>query len=356
MKTQQLLLAAMLASAFWAPIETLADNNGAARQMTALPIEGQLPSLAGATAWLNSRPLVSAHLRGKVVLIAFWTYSCVNSLRALPYVRAWADKYRDQGLVVIGVHSPEFDFEKDVDNARQAVKDLGVDYPVAIDSNHTIWRAFGNEYWPALYFVDAQGRIRHHQFGEGGYGQSELIIQRLLGEPGNGAFTHGMVVVHPNAFELPADWSDLRSPESYIGYERAANFSSPQGAVSGERRLYAVPAHLSLNEWALSGEWSFAEEAAVLHAAKGRITYRFHARDLNLVMGPAARGTVRFRVLIDGHPPGAAHGVDVDGQGNGTVTVSRLYQLIRQSKPIADRLFEIEFLDPGVAAFDFTFG
>ena len=320
-------------------------------------IERKLPSIDGAIEWLNSPPLTTAGLRGRVVLIDFWTYTCVNWRRTLPYVRAWAERYKDRGLVVIGVHTPEFDVEKDVESIRQAAKEMRIDYPIAIDSDYRIWRAFNNQYWPALYFVDAQGQIRHHQFGEGEYEQSELIIQQLLAEAGNGAFTHDLTSVDPDGFELAADWSDLKSPESYIGYERAENFSSPGGAVSGKHHLYTVPGRLGLNDWALSGDWTFGKEAAVLNAANGRIAYRFHARDLNLIMGPAVRGaSVRFRVLIDGQPPGAAHGVDVDGQGNGTVTESRLYQLIRQPKPIADRQFEIEFLNPGVAAFDFTFG
>ena len=349
MKAHQFLLAATLAGAIATPINTLAEEK--------LPVEGNLPSFGGATGWLNSEPLTAAGLRGKVVLVDFWTYTCINWLRTLPYVRAWAEKYKDQGLVVIGVHSPEFGFEKDVDNVRRAAKDMRVDYPIAIDSDHAIWGAFRNQYWPALYFVDAQGRIRHRHFGEGEYERSEMIIQQLLAEAGTGGVSRGLVSVDGRGAEAAADWGSLRSPENYLGHERAENFASPGGAVLGKRRVYAAPARLRLNEWALSGDWTVEKQVTVLNKANGRIAYRFHARDLHLVMGPAARGTaVRFRVLIDGQPPGAAHGIDVDDQGNGTVTEQRLYQLIRQPKPIAERQFEIEFLDSGVEAFAFTFG
>jgi len=332
-----------------------------ARQMapprTQLPIEGELPSLGGATGWLNSPPLTPDGLRGKVVLVDVWTYTCINWLRTLPYVRAWADKYKEQGLVVIGVHSPEFAFEKNVDNVRRAAKDMRVNYPIAIDSDSAIWRALKNEYWPALYIVDAQGRIRHHQFGEGDYEQSERIIQQLLAEAGNSGIGHDLVSVDPRGAEAPADWSNLKSPETYVGYDRSEKFASPGGAVLDKPRVYAAPARLKLNGWALLGDWTIRKPSAVLNKPNGRIAYRFHARDLQLIMGPAVPGTsVRFRVLIDGKPTGAAHGVDVDDQGNGTVTEQRMYQLIRQPKPIADRQFEIEFLDSGVEAFAFTFG
>jgi thiol-disulfide isomerase/thioredoxin len=322
-----------------------------------LPIEGELSSLGSATEWLNSQPLTAAGLRGKVVLIDFWTYTCINWLRSLPYVRAWAEKYKDQGLVVIGVHTPEFAFEKNLDNVRRAAKDMRVDYPIAIDSDYAIWSAFNNHYWPALYLVDAQGHIRHHQFGEGEYEQSEMIIQQLLAEAGTGDIDHELVSVDGRGAEAAADWGSLESPENYLGYERTENFASPGGAVPDERRVYPAPAQLSLNQWALSGDWTVEKQATVLNEANGRIAYRFHARDLHLIMGPASRGdSVGFRVLIDGQPPGAAHGIDVDEQGNGTVSEQRLYQLIRQPKPIADRQFEIEFLDSGVEAFAFTFG
>jgi thiol-disulfide isomerase/thioredoxin len=333
----------------------------AARRMTSvaaqLPIEGELPSLGGATGWLNSQPLTASSLRGRVILVQFWTYTCINWLRTLPYVRAWAEKYKDQGLAVVGVHTPEFAFEKDVDNVRRAMKEMRINYPVALDSDYAIWRAFKNEYWPALYFVDAQGHIRHHQFGEGEYEQSEKIIQQLLAEARMGGSSHELVSVDARGLEAPADWESLKSPENYVGYERTVNFASPGGAIPDERRVYAVPAQLRLNQWALSGEWAVGNQATVLKKAGGRIAYRFHARDLHLVMGPAARGTsVRFRLALDGQPPGAAHGADVDAEGYGAVTEQRLYQLIRQPKPIADRQFEIEFLDSGVEAFAFTFG
>jgi hypothetical protein len=274
-----------------------------------------------------------------------------------PYVRAWAEKYRDQGLVVIGVHTPEFRFERNLENVRWAAKALRVDYPIAVDTDYAIWRAFDNQYWPALYFADAKGDIRHHHFGEGDYEQSEAVIQQLLSEAGKGDVSGEPVSVNARGLEAGADWTNLRSPENYVGYGRSENFASPGGAVSDQRRVYAAPERLKLNEWALSGDWTVEKQATVLHRANGRIAYRFHARDLHLVMGPAAPGSaVRFRVLIDGKPPGAAHGGDLDEQGNGTVREQRLYQLIRQPKPIADRLFEIEFLDPGVEVFAFTFG
>ena len=322
-----------------------------------LPVEGELPSLGGATLWLNSQPLTAAGLRGKVVLVEFWTYTCINWMRQLPYVRAWAEKYKDKGLVVIGVHTPEFPFEKDVDNVRRAAKDLRVDYPIAIDSDAAIWRAFSNQYWPALYFIDAQGRIRHHQFGEGEYQRSERILQQLMAEAGDAGGSHELVSIDAQGAEAGADWASLRSPETYVRYRYIERFASPGGAVPQKRHAYGAPARLGLNQWALAGAWTLGNDAAVLNGAGGRIVYRFHARDLHLVMGPAARGTsARFRVLLEGRPPGAAHGSDVDGQGHGTVTEQRLYQLIRQSAPIVDRQFEIEFLDSGVEAFAFTFG
>lgn len=360
MNANRLLLAATIACASLTSIRALAEDSvmqstkiPAAR----LPVEGEMPSLSGATGWLNSPPLTVEGLRGKVVLIDFWTYTCINWLRTLPYVRTWAEKYKDRGLVVIGVHSPEFEFEKNPDNVRQAVKDMRVNYPVAIDSSHALWLAFLNQYWPALYFVDAKGRIRHHQFGEGDYEQSERIIQQLLAEAGMGGSDGEVVSVNGRGAEAAADWINLRSPENYVGYQRTANFSSPGGAVPAKPRVYSSPAQLKLNHWALAGDWTMEKQATVLNKANGRITYRFHARDLHLVMGPARPGTsVRFRVLIDGKPPGAAHGTDVDDQGNGTATEQRMYQLIRQPQPIADRQFEIEFLDPGVETFAFTFG
>jgi thiol-disulfide isomerase/thioredoxin len=361
MKARELLFAAIHPSAIGAPIETLAENNSLVQQMTPaavqLPVEGEMPSLGSATEWLNSQLLTAADLRGKVVLISFWTYTCINWLRQLPYVRAWAERYRDHGLVVIGVHTPEFSFERNVENVRRAAKDMRVNYPIAIDSDYAIWSAFKNRYWPALYFVDAQGHIRHHQFGEGQYEESEMILQRLLEEVGNDGITHELVSVDGRGVEAAADWDSLKSPETYLGYERTWNFASPGGAVLYERRVYDAPERLRLNHWGLSGDWKLRQQSAVLYEANGRIAYRFHARDLHLVMGPAARGTsVRFRVLIDGEPPGTAHGIDVDDQGDGTVSEQRLYQLVRQETPIADRLFEIVFLDSGVEAYCFTFG
>jgi thiol-disulfide isomerase/thioredoxin len=322
-----------------------------------LPIEGTLPSLGGVIEWLNTQPLTMTELRGKVVLVEFWTYTCINWRRTLPYVRAWAHKYKDQGLVVIGVHTPEFGFEKNAGNVRHAVREIGITFPVAIDSDYAIWGAFRNQYWPALYFVDAQGRIRHHQFGEGDYQQSEVVIQRLLAEAGQNGVSHELVSVNPAGVEAPADWANLKSPETYLGYERSESFASSGGAVLDKRHAYGAPANLQLNEWALAGEWTVGMDSAVLNGANGRLVYRFHARDVNLIMSPpAAGGSVRFRILIDGRPPGVAHGSDIDDQGNGTVTEPRMYQLIRQSGPIVDREFEIQFLEPGIATFDFTFG
>ncbi|WP_158817585.1 cytochrome c biogenesis protein DipZ [Methylocapsa sp. S129] len=323
----------------------------------ALPVEGPAPSLAGAVEWLNSPPLSIEALRGKVVLVDFWTYSCINCLRSLPYIRAWAEKYKNQGLVVIGVHAPEFAFEKNIDNVRQATKDLKVDYPVAIDNDYAIWRAFDNQYWPAHYFIDAQGRLRHHHFGEGEYDQSEKIIQQLLAEAGASGVSQDIVAVNAQGAEAAADMNDVKSPETYLGYMRAENFASPGGAVSDKPQTYSIAPQLQLNQWALAGDWTIGGERAVLNAANGRIAYRFHARDLHLVLGPSADGKpVRFRVLIDGKAPEGDHGADIDDQGNGTIVGQRLYQLIRQSKPSADRQFEIEFLDPGAQAFAFTFG
>jgi thiol-disulfide isomerase/thioredoxin len=322
-----------------------------------LRVEGKMPSFAGATGWLNTAPLTVAGLRGKVVLIDIWTYTCINWIRTLPYVRAWAEKYRDQGLVVIGVHSPEFEFEKHVDNVRRAAKAMNVNYPIALDSDFAIWRALRNQAWPALYFIDAQGRIRHHHFGEGEYERSERIVQYLLSEAGAGGIDRGLVSMDGRGVEAAPDWSNLRSPETYVGYLRTVNFASGGGAVPEKRRVYAAPGRLKLNQWALSGDWTVKKDRASLNAARGRIAYCFHARDLHLVMGPAARGpSARFRVLIDAQPPGAAHGVDTDEQGYGEAIQQRLYQLVRQPAAVEDRQFEIEFLNPGVEAFAFTFG
>lgn len=351
MRARLLLLAAIFAVAIGAPFATFARDKSMVQQTP-------LPSFGGAVQWINSKPLTPAQLRGKVVLVDFWTYTCVNWRRTLPYVRAWAEKYKDQGLVVIGVHTPEFGFEKNLDNIHQAVKEMRVDYPVAVDSNYAIWRAFDNQYWPALYFVDANGNIQHRQFGEGDYEQSEREIQRLLVEAGARGVGNGLVSVDPRGLEVAADWADVRSPESYLGYERGENFASPGGAVLDKPHRYTVPAQLALNQWALSGDWTIGKEGSVLHDRNGRIAYRFHARDVNLIMGPPARGgsPVRFRVFVDGKAPGSAHGDDVDAEGYGTVSQQGTYQLVRHPKPIIDRQFEIEFLDSGVEAFDFTFG
>ena len=322
-----------------------------------LPFEGELPSLDGATGWLNSPPLTPEGQRGKVVLASFWTYTCINWLRQLPYLRAWAGKYSGQGLVLIGVHTPEFPPERDFDNVRRAVQEMQIDYPVAADNNYSVWRAFDNHYWPALYFADARGRLRHHYFGEGEYQQSEMVIQQLLAEAGATDISRELVSVDARGIEAAADWASLRSPENYTGYERTENFASPGGTVPGEAHVYAVPAELRLNQWGLSGDWTMEEQASTLNKADGQITCRFRARDLNLVMGrggsPAA---APFRVLLDGQPPGTAHGIDVNGEGNGTVTEPRLYQLIRQPGPVTDRTFEITFPGPGPQAFSFTFG
>ncbi|MCA7953670.1 cytochrome c biogenesis protein DipZ [Burkholderia seminalis] len=327
---------------------------------SALPVEGTLPSLDGAVQWLNSPPLTAAGLRGKVVLVDFWTYSCINCLRTLPYTNAWARKYAPYGLVVIGVHAPEFAFERDIGNVKKAVHDLGIDYPVAIDNGYSIWRAFNNEYWPAHYFVDAQGRVRHHHFGEGEYAQSERAIQSLLAEAGHPEALNvplGLAGAPANGALAAADSADVRSPETYVGYARADSFMSPGGAVRDAAHRYDAPARPDLNDWGLAGTWNVGAERASLAAPDGRIVYRFHARDLHLVLGPGTNGQpVRFRVTLDGAAPGAAHGTDVDAQGYGTVTGQRLYQLVRQPGAIADRTFAIEFLDPGVDAYAFTFG
>ncbi|HEY7094828.1 MAG TPA: thioredoxin family protein [Ktedonobacterales bacterium] len=319
--------------------------------------EGGMPPLDGATEWLNSAPLTTDSLRGKVVVVDFWTYTCINWVRTLPYIRAWAGKYREHGLVVIGVHTPEFPFEHDLRNLRRAVQEMRITYPVVVDNDYAIWEAFDNHYWPALYLIDAEGRIRHQQFGEGDYEEAERTIQQLLTEAGVEGIDQGLVEVDAQGAEVAADWSHLASGETYLGHERTDGFASPGGAVVGEQAVYAVPEQLARNEWALSGTWTIQPGLVALNSASGRIAYRFHARDVHLVMGPAAPGTtVRFRVYLDGRPAGAAHGSDVDVQGAGMVREQRLYQLIRQQGRISDRLFEIDFLDPGVEAYVFTFG
>lgn len=357
--THLLLVAAVIAVG--AAIASSANHERAKQQMMTdavqRPADGELRSLGTATEWLNSSPLSAAGLHGKVVVVDFGTYTCINWLRTLPYVRAWAEKYRDKGLVVIGVHAPEFAFEKDLDNVRREVNALNLGFPVAVDNEHAIWRAFDNQYWPALFFVDAKGRVRHHHFGEGEYAQSEKVIQQLLTEAGAKGVSQDLVSVEGRGAEAPADFSNVKSPENYLGYERTERFASPGGATLNQRRVYATPAEVHLNEWALSGDWTMTKEAIASNAANGRIVVRFHARDVNLVMGPAMRGAaVRFRVRIDGLAPGPSHGGDVDADGNGTVKEPRMYQLIRQVRPSDDRLFEIEFLDAGIEAFAFTFG
>jgi cytochrome c biogenesis protein CcdA/thiol-disulfide isomerase/thioredoxin len=315
-----------------------------------------MPDLSGAVAWLNSPPLNRDQLKGHVVLVDFWTYSCINCLRSIPYVRAWAERYKDSGLIVIGVHTPEFAFEKDLDNVRRAVNELKISYPVALDNDYKIWKAFNNSYWPADYLVDATGHIRFHHFGEGKYDESEQQIQDLLKEHNGQLTVNGLVKVAATGAEAPPD-SDVESPETYVGYERADSFLSPGGLKQDVANLYSIPKHLELNQWGLAGNWTDHAQVATLDSARGKIVYRFHARDVHLVLGPAPNGNpVRFRVKIDGQAPGESHGVDTDAQGNGTITDQRLYQLIRQKDPIEDRTFEIEFLDPGAQAYAFTFG
>jgi thiol-disulfide isomerase/thioredoxin len=322
-----------------------------------LGVEGEFPDLGGATAWLNSEPLTPAGLRGRVVVIQFCTYSCVNWLRTLPYARAWAQKYREQGLVVVGAHSPEFPFEHDVEKVRPALEAMGVDYPIAMDNEFAVWRAFDNNAWPALYFIDAEGRIRHHHLGEEDYERSERVIQQLLAEAGADDLDGELVTPEISAIEAPADWETLGSPETYVGYERAERFVSPDRMLPDQPRAYVDAPELDLNEWSLSGDWTVGRQATVMNEPDGAIKYRFHARDVNLVLGPSESGDlVRFRVLVDGAPPGEALGSDVDDQGNGTIVESRLYQLVRQRSGAGDRRFEIAFLDPGAHAYVFTFG
>jgi hypothetical protein len=326
------------------------------RHRNEFPVEGELPAFDGATTWLNGAALTPADLRGRVVLVSFGTYTCINWLRSLPYVRAWADQYAVRGLVVVGVQTPEFDFEGDLGNVRRAIEERHVPYPVAVDNDYAVWRAFDNHYWPALYFIDAQGRIRHHHFGEGEYEESEMVLQMLLRESG-ADIDQGLVDLEPDGVEAAADWASLGSPESYVGYGRAVGFASPGGFVPDERHGYSAPAEMRRNQWALSGDWRVGVEPAALSELGGSISYRFHARDLHLVMGaPPGRPPVRYTVRLDGEPPAHAHGIDVDVSGNGTADYQRMYQLIRQPPPIGDRLFEIEFLDAGVEAYVFTFG
>ena len=361
MKTGLILSGVALVSVLGAGIVTFAaEKEGPSSLLPStvrLRDEGRFPELDGAAEWLDSEPLSTGGLHGKVVLIDFWTYTCINWLRTAPYIRAWAEKYRDQGLVVIGVHSWEFAFEKDIVNVRRAASDLRLGIPVAVDTDHTIWRAFKNRYWPALYFIDAKGRIRYHQFGEGGYVEAERVIQQLLSDAGTSGVRKDLVSVSGVGVEADPDWNNLRSPENYLGLERTQGFASPDRPVRKRAHTYRAPARLQLNQWALAGSWAMQSDFVELGAAGARILYRFHARDLHLVLKPTVPGaTVRFRVRLDGQPPGTAHGADVDEQGSGTVVEPRLYQLIRQPGQVGERQFEIEFLDPGVEAFAFTFG
>jgi thiol-disulfide isomerase/thioredoxin len=346
MKAHEALLSALLGG-------TIA---GASHGAAVVP-ETRMPLLNGASAWINSQPLTSAGLRGKVVLVDFWTYTCINWLRTLPWLRTWSEKYADQGLVIIGVHSPEFEFEKDLENVRRAVGDLNVGYPVAVDSDQEIWGAFANQYWPALYFVDAQGRVRHHLFGEGDYERAEEIIQQLLLEAGGSGSWKAIREPRGAGVEAAADWAALRSPETYLGYARTENFASPGGLIPSKHRMYEFPAKLRPNQWALAGDWTAERQAAVASAPGARIAFRFHARDLHLVMG--ARGDaaqLRFRVTLDGKPPGDAHGLDIDADGFGMLSHRRLYQLIRHDDTVGEQVFEIEFLGAGAEAYAFTFG
>ncbi|WP_455269664.1 cytochrome c biogenesis protein DipZ [Rhizobium herbae] len=335
---------------------TLAAGDARSGFRSDLPVEGLLPSLGGAVEWLNSPPLTVEQLRGKVVLVDFWTYSCINCIRNVPYIRAWAEKYKDQGLVVIGVHAPEFAFEKKIDNVKKAIDEFQIGYPVAVDNDFNIWRAFQNSYWPALYIADANGQIRYHHFGEGEYDASEKVIQDLLAEAGSQEARNNIGAPEAKGAQSAADLNNLRSSETYLGYKRALNFASPQGLQGDVAEEYTT-AEPWLNEWGLSGNWTVGAEQAALNRAGGGITYRFSARDLHLVLGPADGGKpVRFRVKVDGKVPGENHGMDIDADGNGTVTETRLYQLVRQAGEVKERTFEIRFLDPGLEAFVFTFG
>jgi cytochrome c biogenesis protein CcdA/thiol-disulfide isomerase/thioredoxin len=329
----------------------------AAEPVPVLADEGPMPELSGAVGWLNSPPLTTKSLRGKVVVIDFWTYSCINCLRALPYVEGWSAKYKDAGLVVIGVHTPEFAFEKERSNVEKAVRDLHITYPVAIDSDYKIWEAFNNQYWPAHYFIDGKGRIRAHHFGEGNYPESERVIQELLKENGAPSLAEGVLNVTGTGAEAPSDSKNVGSPETYVGYKRVGNFASAEPIAKDSRKTYSPQPRLSLNQWALGGSWKVGDESAVLESVPGKIVFRFHARDLHLVLGPTKNGKpIRFTVKLDGTAPGDDHGADTDATGSGTVQGNRLYQLIRQKGAVEDRTFEIDFLDPGVQAFAFTFG
>jgi thiol-disulfide isomerase/thioredoxin len=326
-------------------------------EQRALPVEGRLASFEGATGWLNSDPLTPEGLRGRVVLVDFWTYTCINWLRTLPYLRAWAAKYQSDGLTVIGVHTPEFGFEQQIDNVIAHSRSLGVEYPIAVDSDYAIWRAFANHYWPAVYIADAEGRIRFHHFGEGEYPMTEMVIQQLLVDAGADNLDQDLVMAEPRGLEVAADWQTLQSPETYLGYEQSSGFAQEAVAAFDEPRGYPPPGRLALNNWGLSGSWTVAGHAAILNERGGRLAFQFHARDLNLVMGPLSHDvSIPFRVFLDGQVAKDAHGSDVDTDGSGIVSDQRTYQLIRQPGAVADRLFEIEFLAAGIEAYCFTFG
>jgi thiol-disulfide isomerase/thioredoxin len=323
--------------------------------MARLAARGDFPGFDGAVGWINSPPISNDDVRGKVVLVDFWTLTCINWLRTLAYVRAWAKTYRDHGLVVVGAHTPEFSFEHDIDNVRRAANDLRVDYPIAVDSDYEVWRAFNNMYWPAVYIADADGHIRHHQFGEGGYEECEMVIKGLLREAGRTDIGDDLVDVRPEGLEAQADWANLQSPETYLGYEQGRSFAAREVRVD-EPTDYVIPASLELNQWALAGEWTIESGASVLNRADGRIVFRFHARDVNLVLRSREGSSVPFRVSVDSRPPGDAHGLDVDADGRGTLTDPRLYQLVREPGSITDRTFEIAFEAAGVEGYVFTFG
>jgi thiol-disulfide isomerase/thioredoxin len=366
LSTFLLSVAAIVVAIFWdANLPTkfsfvnAAKANAAKSQSglaSALADEGPMPELGGAIAWLNSAPLRRESQRGKVVLVDIWTYSCINSLRQLPYIMSWAEKYKDAGLVVIGVHAPEFGFETEPANVERAVRELKISYAVPIDSNHRIWNAFNNEYWPADYFIDAKGRIRYHHFGEGEYEESERVIQELLKENGATGLNESTGSISAHGAEAPPS-EDVQSPETYVGYRRAERFASLEQVAQDWRMIYNPPTKPSLNQWGLGGSWNVGAESAALQAAPGKIVFRFHARDVHMVLGPAKEGkTLRYKVKLDGAAPGNDHGVDSAPDGTGEIREPRLYQLIRQKGLVQDRTFEIEFLDPGVQAFSFTFG
>lgn len=360
MRTGKLIFAGLLAVTAGMPSVSNSEETNVAKPESSgstirIAEQPEMALLARPNAWINSPPLTASQLRGKVVLVDFWTYTCINWRRTLPYLRAWHDKYRGQGLVVIGIHTPEFPFERDLSNVRQAVKDMRIDYPVVTDNDETIWRAFHNQLWPTFYLIDPEGRIKYQLSGERSYDRAETIVRKMLSENGKNKIDPGPAPMDAAGFEVAPDSNDLKSSENYVGYQITRNFASPGGLVRDRSNAYKAPAQLRVNEWALSGRWTATKENIVLDEPRG--TYRFHARDLHLVMGlPTSGAGVKFRVLIDGHPPGAAHGLDVDEKGEGIVNQQRLYQLARQPMPIMDRQIDIEFFGSGVEVFDFTFG